>query len=303
MRLRVAGRTFRGPAVDLRPTPFSPAPGDVLDAVEHAGAGADVDPVTRANNGTGVGVGIAVDCPPASRFHRRLALVSSSPPRSLRALLAAAARSLGWESDHRHRIDRLRADLEALDRPATDTSAARRRVAERDSDVARLRERVAELRGRLQARRETGAPTADTEASLADAVRELSAVETERVAAEQSLDRAERRARRGRDRGEERLRLEDALATARREARAELSRRVYDRFAAAVEQLPSPQSADSVPRPGRAPGDYDGDPASARLAAVAVASLSAPVVLAPTVDRFESAERAADALGAPVVRL
>lgn len=300
MRLRIAGRTFRGPAVDLRPTPLSPAPRDVLDAVERAGTDASADVSVG-------GDGVVVDCPAPSRFHCHLALVSPSPPNSLRALLAAAARSLGWESDHRSRIDGLRKELDAFDRPAPDTSAARRRVAEREADVARLRERVAELRGRLQARRETGAPTANAEASLADAVRELAAVETERVAAEQSLDRAELRAREDRKRGEQRLRLEDALANARREARGELSRRVYDRFAAAVRRLPPPRTADSDlrsgPRPGRAPGDYEGDSASARLAAVAVASLSAPVVLAPGVDRFESVELAAEALGTPVVRL
>ncbi|MFC6990001.1 hypothetical protein ACFQJD_17205 [Haloplanus sp. GCM10025708] len=177
-----------------------------------------------------------------------------------------------------------------------DVAAIRRRVAEAGDDEAHLRERVAALRGRVQALREAdGETAADAEAELESAITELSEVETERIAAEQSLSRAEARERAARDRRERRLELADRLANLERGARADLAATVYDEFTAAVATLPGDGDA------GGEPGEYDGDAVTAALGVARVAPLRAPVVLAA--DRFDDAATAADRLDAPVVRL
>jgi len=269
-----------------------------------------------------------------------LATLTEEPPSLWRAL-AAAARERGRE----HRLDderrRLRGELEAVVADvdaAGDASdaltAARRRAAAADADVDRLRERAATLRGRLtQAREGTDADTGDgsdvdadaesaaeatvdaLQAEFAAATRALSEAETERVAAEQALARVAERSRSVRDARERRLRLRDALANRRREARRDLARELYPAFADAVEafrpdteHVASEGSAapdgsltgDSLAvRFGDGPESFGGDAVVAHAAAVRVARRNDPVVVA--VDRFSSPEEARERLRAPVV--
>ena len=268
-----------------------------------------------------------------------LTTLTERPP-SLWRSLAAAARERGRE----HRLDderrRLRGELEAAVADvdaAGDASdaltAARRRAAAADADVDRLRERAATLRGRLtQARERTDAdtaadlgadadtsatePTVDSlQAEFAAATRALSEAETERVAAEQALARAAERSRSVRDARERRLRLRDALANRRREARRDLAREMYPAFADAMEAFrPDTErvaSEDSAAADGSLTGDplavqlgdgpenFGGDAVVAHAAAVRVARRSDPVVVA--VDRFSSPEEAREWLRAPVV--
>lgn len=138
-------------------------------------------------------------------------------------------------------------------------------------------------------------PVAAAEAAYQDAVRELSEVETERIAGEQRLARLREVAREARDERDRRLRLEDRVANLERRVRLSLARSVYEEFAAAVDRLPGAGTA------GDAPGEYDGPPATAALAVVRVARLSAPVVLVGR--RFSDATSAHERLRAPVVRL
>ncbi|PSQ05866.1 hypothetical protein BRC97_07930 [Halobacteriales archaeon QS_6_71_20] len=302
MRLRLDGGTYRGRAVDLRGYVASPAA--ALDALEGDSAGAGP-----------------------------LATVTPETP-PLATALAAAARSRGHDHPADEARRQLRSELSRAEAAVADAedataalTAARRRAAEAGDNVERLRERVATLRGRLQATRGGQAHASDAETSaaadadhsrdadadadvdadgrrrggsekelestFASATRALTEAETERAAAEQALARARRRARAERDARQRRLRLRDALANRRREARAALARAVYPAFADALAAVPG--DAD----PGAEPAEFAGDPVAGQLAAVRLAERAEPVVVA--VDRFDGVAEATRRLNAPVV--
>ncbi|ELZ90284.1 DUF7856 family protein [Haloferax sulfurifontis] len=310
MRLRLPdGTVYEGSAIDL------------------AGESVDVDAVVaavRADDGTDAPGALRIDCPSPGPGHDRLGRVpvsAPSPSPSRGWLLAAAGRSHGRRSPVADDLARLEAKLgehrddaaeeaEADERERPDTSAAalrdaRRRVAAAGEDESRLRERVAALRGRVNAHRDAGddEATAAAREELVSAATELSEVETERVAAEQRLSALERAVRAERDGREARLKLEDAVENRRREARAHFAAELGAEFAAALRDLASlPATAtataavDSPPEPPA----LESDPVARALAAVRLADLSAPVVL--SCGRFSDAEAAADWLGVPVVR-
>ena len=273
MRVIVDGRTYEGRAVDLTGTDVS-----VTAVVESIGA---ADPP------------IHVDCPAPGDAHEH---VRRLPPETFdrRGALAAAARALGHASPARSALDDARAELADLSAPAVDVDAARRRVAETGEREDHLRERVAELRGRLQARRETGADTTAVEAQLNEATSRLAEAETERIAAEQALERAETVARDARDSRERRLELEDRVANREREVRRDLAAAVWDRFRTALRSVPGTATV------GSTPGTYDGDRVTAALAVARLAPLDAPVVV-DGLDRIDGAEAAASMLQAPVI--
>lgn len=281
--------------------------------------------------------GVRVECPSPGAVHEHVGLVGRESSVDLRGALAAAARSRGHVAPNRETLQRARETLrefEAADGVDEAIDEAKRRVADADERERALRERVSTRRGRLVALRERMAgddddataadatgrrgstsdsgtaadgdsrdtdghdrhdPLAEAEAAYRAAVRELSEVETERIAAEQRLARLREIARETRDDRGRRLELEDRVANLERRVRLSLARAVYDEFATAVEQVPGTGDA------GDEPGDYEGDPATAALAVVRVASLSAPVVLAGR--RFPDAVTARTRLDAPVIRL
>jgi hypothetical protein len=273
MRVIVDGRTYEGRAVDLTGTDVSAAA--VVESVDAA------DPP------------IHVDCPTPGDAHEH---VRRLPPGAFdrRAALAAAARALGHTSPARSALEDARSELADLSAPPVDVDAARRRVAETGETEERLRERVAELRGRLQARREVEADTTAVETQLDEATSRLAEAETERIAAEQALERAETVARGARDRRERRLELEDYVANREREVRRDLAAAVWDRFRAALQCVPGTTTA------GATPGTYDGDRVTAALAVARLAPLDAPVVV-DGLDRIDGAEAAAAILEAPVI--
>lgn len=275
MRVIVGDRTYEGRAIDVLKTDVT------ADAA-----------VCAVRSG---GARVQVDCPEPGTVHDH---VGRLPPSTFdrRGALAAAARALGHESPTRSMLDEARTELAALSPPSVDVDGARRRVAETGSTEARLRERVAELRGRLQARRETGADTTAVEAQLTEAVTKLSEAETERLAAEQALDRAERAARDARDDRTRRLELEDRIANLEREGRRALAATVWDEFRAALQVVPGTATA------GAAPGTYEGDRTTAALAVARLTPLDAPVVVdGSEFDRIDEAATAASILRAPVI--
>jgi hypothetical protein len=281
MRVIVDGRTHEGRAIALTETTVSAAA--VVRAIGSDGDGAAEDARVR------------VDCPSPGAVHGHVARL---PPATFdrRAALAAAARVLGRTSPAQSALDGTRADLVDLSPPSVDVDvdAARRRVAEAGATEERLRERVAELRGRLQARRETGAETTAVETQLHEAVSELSEAETERIAAEQVLERAEAAARDARDRRERRLTLEDRAANLEREVRYDLAAVVWDRFRSALRSVPGTATV------GATPGTYDGDQVTAALAVARLAPLDAPVVV-DGVDGLDGVVEAESTLAAPVI--
>lgn len=273
MRVIVDDRTHEGRAIDL--------------------TGTDISAVTLVRAIRGEESRIRVDCRPPGTVHDH---VGRLPPVGFdrRAALAAAARALGHTSPKRSALDEARADLAALSPPSIDGDAARRRVADVGSREERLRERVAELRGRLQARRETGADTTAIEAQLDEAVSQLSEAETERIAAEQALERAEAAARGARDRRERRLELEDRVANLEREVRHDLTAAVWDEFRSALRDVPGTATA------GSTPGTYDDDRVPAALAVARLAPLDAPVVV-DGLAHVDGAVAASSTLQAPVI--
>jgi hypothetical protein len=284
----VDGRCRRGRALDLRGQGL--APEALVDAVREASTpGPTVSPPPR----------VRVDCDAASVVN---AHVGRIPPATfdLHGALVAAARSRGVVVPAVRLLERARAELRetAGEGVAVDRREAKRRVADAGSEERRLDERVAALRGRLNALREVGADASaveTVEAELTETVGQLTEVETERIAAEQRLGQIERATRTDRDRRQRRLRLTDRVGNFRRRVRRDLVERVYDDFAAAVEALPG--DAD----PGSSPAEYAGDPTTAALAVASIARTDAPVVL--TTGRFCSPAEAATRLDAPVLRL
>jgi hypothetical protein len=251
VRVEYEGRLRTGPVVDLRESGLDPR--RVGQAIREGG----VD-------------GFRVDCPDPQPVHDHVGVLTPAVSLRIRSALAAAARSRGLTAPQDDDIAAVREQLADLTVPDgdPDPAAARRRLAGTETAVERHRERVATLRGRLQAARDAGRDAAALETALADATRVLTEAETERAAAREALDRAERRARAERDARERRRRLQDRVGNLERAARAHLVERVREEYVSAV-----------ADRWG------DGDPFAvegdiAGLAVAHVAALRAPVVLA-----------------------
>ncbi|TKX43500.1 MULTISPECIES: hypothetical protein [unclassified Halorubrum] len=210
----------------------------------------------------------------------------------LRRQLAAAARSRGRTASVAAEIDEIEAELAAIEVEPVDLTAARRRVAETSGEIERLKERVAALRGDARARRAVDAEADDALDDL-EAAAELSAAQTEAIAAEQALERARAEAARNRDERRRRLRLRDRLRNRRRAARRELAEGIYPAFRRALAVVPGGDPGAA----GAAPDAYDGDPVAASLAAVRVAALDGAVELrGDAARRVAAADRAARSL-------
>lgn len=260
-------------AIDLRAAPIS------VDAVREA---------IQRNHST-----LRVDCPEPTRWWPSLGMPGDDT--SALDRLVAAARSRGHHPPIERKLAAAQQELQEIAVERVDTEDPRRRLADAGTEVERLREEVATARGRLQSRRGMGADTAEAEAALDDAVQRLSEAETERVAAEQAHEAAQRRAREARAARERRLRLQDRVANRRRDTRRALAASVADPFAAAAGALSGEATLSLDPL------GVEGDEVTAALAAARIADLRAPVI--DTTNRFESASAAAAALDASVVRL
>lgn len=283
----IDGVSLRGRVVDLRGANVTP---DRLVAAVHRAATPGAIPRHTPT--------VQVDCEPAGPAHAHLARIPPSASSfDLHDALVAAARSNGIVPSTVSRLERARTDLATASRDLerADLASAKRRVADTGTRERRLDERVATLRGRLEALREVGADTTAVEDDLAEAVGSLTEVETERLAAEQRLAQVERTARTARDRRQRRLRLADRVANLRRRARHELVTAVFDEFVDALATLPGDVEID------RDVNSYEGDSTTAALAVAAIARVDAPLVL--SVDRFGSPSEAATRLDAPVVRV
>lgn len=201
-----------------------------------------------------------------------------------RHALEAAARSLGTGASVDAELRAARERLSDLQEPVPSIDDQRRRVAETGTELQEERERVATLRGRLQAADADG----DT---YRRAVRELSEAETEHVAAREALEAARGRVRAARDVRDRRLRLEDRIGNLERRAREELASAVRPTVDEAVAAAPG----DDATTFGEA------DPVTAALALVRAGRVHSPVVLACR--RFPDVPTAEAWLRAPVHRL
>jgi hypothetical protein len=291
MRVAVGERRFRGRAIDLGGTGVGAAAVERAIRRDGAAAGADFPGEEEEEDEETV----RVDCPPPGPVHARVCSVRPEMTVGLTGALAAAARTRGHSAPDERALRTARERLADLPRPDVDLTDVRRRAATAGESERRLEERVATLRGRVQTLREQdGASATRAETALADAVRELTDVETARHAARQRLRQAESAAREARDARERRLCLEDRVGNLERSVRRSLAATVHGAFAAAVEQLPGEGTA------GEDPASYAGDDVTAALAVIRVARVDAPVVL--DVRRFGSAGEAATRLRAPVIR-
>ena len=219
-------------------------------------------------------------------LYDHVAVVAPGMSLDRRRLLAATARSSGATTSVDDELRAARRRLGEIEASVPSPVEARRRVAETEAGLERQRERVAALRGRLQV-----ADGAAAESEYEAAVRELSEVETEHLAAKERLEAARRQARAARDQRERRLELQDRIDNLERTARAELVETVR------------PAADDAVPAvPGSAASTVaEAAPVTAALAAVRVGTLRVPPVLACR--RFGDAVGAESWLGTPVVRL
>jgi chromosome segregation ATPase len=268
--------TWRGRAVTLR-------------------AGVDPAAVARAvrqGEATDGDTTIRVRARRPNAVHERVGCVRPEMGLRIRTALAEAARVRGCRTHLDSEIRACRDRLADRERPDVQTADERERLATARGKTDRLREEVAEMRGRLTARREAeGAGEAAAE-QFRDAARELSEAETTAAATRQRLARQRREARTARDHLEQRFALEDELANLRRDARRRLVAQVRPAYESAVAAVPG-SPAD--------PDPFDVDPVTGALAVARVADFDAPVVL--DCDRFEDAGAASAWLGAPVIRL
>ncbi|WP_128476731.1 DUF7856 family protein [Halorussus pelagicus] len=278
MRVRVAGETLTGRAIDLRGRDCTVA--EVTEAIRCDGADGPASTDSPPN-------GLTIECPSPGPAHAHVGAIRAGTDVSLRPALAAAARSRDHTAPQADELAAVRERLDALDVSAVDLREARRRVAETGDAAEELRERVATVRGRVQALREADADPAAAETELAEATRRLSEVETERIAAEQALARARERARADRERRRERLRLEDREANLQRSVRETLADAVRGAFEDARGEVPE----------GVAPS------VSTALAVARAADLDAPVAVARGADSFGGVEAVSQWLDEPVVRV
>ncbi|MCL9812167.1 hypothetical protein [Natranaeroarchaeum aerophilus] len=275
LTVTIDGTTLRGVAVDLRSWS--------IDAEDAAAA-------IRGRTGT-----CTVACPHPGSLFDAVGVVEPSLNVSLRRVLAAVARRRGYRADVVDELRSVSAELATLSPPDCDRSEQRRQVAAAGTDEAKLAERVATIRGELQARRDAGVDVSATEKRLSDAVAALTDARTERLSAEQALDRAREDSRPPRDRRDRRLRLQDRKRNLERAIRRELADAVYNEFTAAVWRVPGESD------PGRSVVEYEGDGVTAALAVLRMLRTATPAVLA--VDRFDGPERAAHELGVPILRV
>jgi len=266
-----------------------------LGGVEHSGRALDLRDAAVGPRAVAAAIRDPGDdrlrCQPPRDVHERVGVLTRDVSVSLRAAVAAAARSRGASTRFDDDLRAIASELSDLTAPDVDLETARERVSETAADVQRLRERVARASGRVEARREDGDAEA-AETALGEATRELAAAETEHHAAREALDRARQRAREARDARERRLALEDRLANLRRDARRALAERWSARFERALAALPFP--GDPAP-----PSEFDGPAWAGACAAARTAAPGAPLVVGDGL--FEHPTRASAALDAPVV--
>jgi hypothetical protein len=262
----------RGRAFDLRDRPL--AADDIASAI----AGEDAP--------------LAVRCAAPGPVHERVGVVEPSRSYPLRAVLAAAARERGLRASQNEELARVRDRLAALDLPPVSIAPERRAVAETD-DATALEAQVATLRGQLEAARERGDDPEALAAARERAIADLAARRTERLAAEQSHDRARSAAQSARDRREERLQLEDRERNLERDARRELASAMAPAFERALAALPTDATTCDPP------WNVDGPDAIGALAACRIAPVRAPIVVAG--EWFDDATAATAALDAPVI--
>lgn len=226
------------------------------------------------------------------RLYDHVAVVAPGLHLDRRAALAAAARSRGVTTSVDDALEAARERLAGLDRSVPSRAEARRTVAEAESDLQAQRERVASLRGRLEAVDDRDDSTAqEVRTTYETAVRTLSELETEYQAARESLTAARARARSARDVRERRLRLQDRVGNLEREARAELVAAVRADVDEAVADAPGSQAR----------GYAEAAPVTAALGLLRVGAVRPPVVLACR--RFADVGTAEGWLETPVIRL
>ncbi len=268
MRIERGDSVWRGRAIDLSGVtpPFDGA--QIIDAI----AG------TREK--------LRVVCEEPCELYAHVGRIEPEMTVQRSTALAAAARSRGWSAPQDEEYSRIQDRIEELSIAGVDTDDARRRLAETTDEIERQRERVARLQGEVKAlRQRPEQQTSEPYQELKRAIQKLSELETERAAAEQTLERARERQRRLHDRYDERLALEDRAANLARAARRHLCDRLHDEFTRTVESVP---------------GADDG-PVATALALVRLGEISAPIVL--ECGRFDTVQTAADWLNVPVIGL
>jgi hypothetical protein len=250
------GRIYEGPTVDLRgidpaePSETTLSPPALRRAIR---AGCPAPPDAPA-----------VYAPSPGRVHAHVARLARDVSLRRRPALAAVAAARGIETPYDDDLAAARRTLRESEAAVPDVAQlreARRRAAEAGSETDRLRERVATIRGRVNALREergddgaVGGEVGDAETPLSEATRrlseatrQLSEVATERVAADQRLALLEKRAREARDERDARLRLEDRVGNLERAAREARVAAVADEFHSArrglASRLPGERSA------------------------------------------------------------
>jgi hypothetical protein len=268
MRVEAGERTFRGRAIDLREASITSS--NAVAAVRSDGESSVLD----------------IDCPEPGPAHEHVGYIESGMSIRARPAVAAAARSVGINAPQDEEITEIEESFRSLNVEGSSLRTERRRVAEVSGSETELRERVATLRGRVQALRDFGEDSEEAESKLRSATRELAETATERIAAEQALEDARERQRSTRNTREQRLRLRDRRANLERAARGYLVRQVHKEFVAAVEVVPDgEQERCRVTKPG----SFEGDPTTAALAIARLARIRAPVVLACDVTEFVDA--------------
>lgn len=267
MRIEWNGSVWRGRAIDLS-----------------SSSRIDSKLICNAIGLDGKENGLCVVCSDPSDLHAHVGRITPGMTLQRHTALTVAARSRGWDAPQDEEYSRVRDRIDELSISGIDTAATRKRLAETTDEIERQRERVARLQGQVTALRErTGQQKGDPHRALERAMQELSELETQRAAAQQTLERARKRQRQLHDRHDERLALEDRAANLARAARRHLCDRIQDEFERTVESAPG----------------TDVDPMTTALAIAHLGEISAPIVLER--NRFDTLQTAADWLNAPVI--
>ncbi|MFB6146236.1 MAG: hypothetical protein ABEJ08_00935 [Halobacteriaceae archaeon] len=268
---RIGARRREGPAIDLRDTGLTPAA--AWRAIERPGG--------------------RIASPAPGPLHHAVGVIEPGMALDLREALVAAARSGGWTAPETRAWLAARARAQTAPAETTTLASARKRVATAERREAEFRERVTRTRGRVEAARDTGEDPETAIGDLRERVGDLAAAETERIAAEQALDRRRESARALRRERDRQRRLADRADNLERAVRQHLVDGVYESVADAVECVPGSAAT------GDSPEAFDGPAATAAMAAVRTGDPPAPIVVCEAL--FDDAVTASRRLDAPVV--
>jgi len=223
--------------------------------------------------------------------YKQLGRCCGTSTASVTTLLAAAART--HEEGQKQPLVQQQTMQQPSQSTATERAALRKELAELRKQADRLDARAIILQNSIGALSQTGRRTTADKNELETVLRKRSAVETQRIAAEQQLEQLTAKAHQTREQAHKRLQRYDRKSNRQKQYRQQAVDRWYPAFKKAVAAI------DPTVAVGETPTDYAGDKQIAQYAAISLSAIETPVLLEEI--PFASIVETAKTLNVPVV--